>query len=134
MRAAKVSLIHSCRGEHTDAVSSIGVSGPKDGFASIACNATARRDFLPLPALPSFLALQQAAPAPFSASLRPLGAPAIAFDLSLTIETAMVRLETNRIKENYHGYHRHLQEVRQQRVHWRNRYQTRRRLTLAHRL
>jgi hypothetical protein len=52
-------LIHSCRGEHTEAVSSIGVSGLKDGFASIARDATALRDFLPLPAAPSFLAAQQ---------------------------------------------------------------------------
>lgn len=57
----------------TEAVSSIGVSGLKGGFASIAYDATTLRDFLPLPAGPSFLAHNKIASAPSSASLRPLG-------------------------------------------------------------
>lgn len=93
-----------CLGQHRCGLS-IGVSGPKNGFASIACCATVRHDFLPLPAAPSFLASNKVAPAPSSAALRPSGAPAIAFDLSTTIESQWCELETDRIKENYHGHH-----------------------------
>src|SRR5690349_20544083 len=53
-----ISLVQPCRSEHTEAVSSIGVSGPKDGFRLDRLWRNSGRDFLPLTAAPSFLAAQ----------------------------------------------------------------------------
>jgi uncharacterized protein (DUF736 family) len=87
----RVALFLGGHRERTDAVSSMGVSGRRPADASIALNATARHDFLPLPAAPASSRNNKVALAPSFASPRPKGAPAIASGLSITIETAMVR-------------------------------------------
>jgi len=74
-----------------------GLIWPKDGFASSAYATTARPDFLPLPAAPSFLAKQQ------SRSCAILRCAAVASDVSalasglpIAIEAAMVRARNGR--------------------------------------
>ncbi|MGH6753503.1 MAG: hypothetical protein ACREDP_15165, partial [Bradyrhizobium sp.] len=66
---------------------------PKAGCASIAYDATAASNFLPLPAAPSFLARQES---PSFAVEPPRGAPSIASGPSITIEAAMVRARKQR--------------------------------------
>jgi uncharacterized protein (DUF736 family) len=69
-----------------------GLIWPKDGFASIAYAATARHDFLPLPAAPSFLARQESrACAVLRFAAVASDAPSIASGRSIAIEAAMVR-------------------------------------------
>lgn len=64
---------------------------PKTGFASPGCGATTARNFLPLPAAPSFLARQQSSVPPSSALLRPLrGAPPVVSGLTMAIEAVVV--------------------------------------------
>src|SRR3546814_14193974 len=67
-----------------------GLIWPKVGFASIAYDATAPIDFLPLPAARSFLAKQQSRLSPSSAHAAVASdAPSIASGLLIAIEAAM---------------------------------------------
>ncbi|WP_218838889.1 hypothetical protein [Sphingomonas guangdongensis] len=84
-----------------------GLIWPKAGCRLDRLGATATSNFLPLPAAPPFLAMQES-PSLLSLPLR--GAPPIASDLPIAIEAAMERVRHG--SETYHGDHRHLQEDR----------------------
>ena len=91
-----------------------GLIWPKTGCASIAYGAMTPAKFLPLPAAPPFLASQETRRSPSSADAAVASdAPSIASGLSDRHRGRNGAGSKPVIKENYHGDHRHLQEVRQ---------------------
>src|SRR3546814_15716406 len=83
-----------------------GLIWPKVGFASIAYDATAPIDFLPLPAARSFLAKQQSRLSPSSAHAAVASdAPSIASGLLIAIEAAMGAGSKQRATATYHVHH-----------------------------
>src|SRR3546814_12240507 len=102
-----------------------GLIWPKVGFASIAYDATAPIDFLPLPAARSFLAKQQSRLSPSSAHAAVASdAPSIASGLLIAIEAEMGAGSNERATATYPGHTRHLHTHQPKRISRRHKHTT----------